>query len=222
MKKLGFIFATMILVFTMQAQNQHGNVSVHTYSTGHYNNSHNQNNGNHYNNNHQWNNHQVNNHSNNGHHQHGNNGNHYGNNHNNAYYGNNPNNAYYGNNPQYNGHYPQPVICHFPPPVVVQQPVYYGPSAMDIGAFQTLKATINNEWFSSGQMDVFNQALAYNHFTAQQVTELVALFDFNSDQLKVAKKAYTKTIDPENYFIVNSALQYTSSVRELTAYIASI
>ncbi len=203
MKKLGFIFATMILVFTIQAQNQHGNSSVHTYSTGHYNN-HNQNNGNHYNNNHQWNNHQVNNHSNNGHHQYGNNGNHY------------------GNNPQYNGHYPQPVICHFPPPVVVQQPVYYGPSAMENGAFQTLKAAINNEWFSSGQMDVFIQALAYNHFTAQQVTELVALFDFNNDQLKVAKKAYTKTIDPENYFIVNSALQYTSSVRELTAYIASI
>lgn len=204
MKKLSLIIATMLFAFTMQAQNQHGNVTVHTYSTGHYNNSHNQNNGNHYNNNHQWNNPQVNNHSNNGHHQYGNNGNHY------------------GNNPQNNGYYPQPVICHFPPPVVVQQPVYYGPSAMGNGAFQALKATIDNQWFSSGQMDVFNQALANNYFTAQQVTELVHLFDFNNDQLRVAKMAYTKTVDPQNYFMVSNALEFSSSVRELTAYIASI
>ena len=221
MKKLSLIIATLIFAFTMQAQNQHGNNSVQTYSTG--NNYNNHNNNGFGSNNHNWNNHEVNNnngHSYNGHsYNNHNQNNHFGN----QYGHNNPNNNghHYGNHPN---NYPQitTIICHMPPPVVVQPPVYYGPSAMGNSAFQSLKITIDNQWFSSGRMNIFEQAVQNNHFNSQQVTELVQLFSFNNDQLKVAKRAYTKTVDPQNYFMVSNALQFNSAVRNLTAYIASI
>lgn len=103
------------------------------------------------------------------------------------------------------------------------QPVYnYGPQAMSPEMFQQLKASIENQWFSSGQMDVFNQALSANYFTSLQVKEIVSVFTFSSDQLKVAKQAYTKTIDPQNYFVVNDVLEFSSSVNALSNYIASL
>jgi hypothetical protein len=105
---------------------------------------------------------------------------------------------------------------------IVHQPVYnYGPQAMSPENFQLLKASIEKQWFSSGQMEVVNQALATNYFTSSQARELVELFTFSSDQLLVAKKAYTKTIDPQNYFVVNDALEFSSYVSALSAYIAS-
>lgn len=141
----------------------------------------------------------------------GHNGNHFGN-------SNNGQGNVYGQNPNYipgmNTHW------NVPAP---QQPVYnFAPQAMHPFVFQQLLATINNQWFSSGQMSVFNQALATNFFTSQQVRELVQQFTFSSDQLKVAKKAYTKTVDPQNYFVVNDALEFNSSINALSSYIASL
>jgi hypothetical protein len=118
----------------------------------------------------------------------------------------------------YNNNYPQAPSCG----TNTQAPVYYAPQAMDPAQFQLLKSSIQSQWFSSGQMDIFNQALATNYFTSQQVKELVDLFSFDSDQLVVAKRAYTKTVDPQNYFVVNNALQFSSSVNALAVYIASL
>lgn len=99
---------------------------------------------------------------------------------------------------------------------------FYGPQAMDAASFNLLKNSIDSQWFSSGQMQVFDQALQANYFTSNQVRELVSMFDFSNDQLSIAKKAYTKTVDPQNYFIVNDVLTYSSSVSSLNAYIASL
>ena len=122
-----------------------------------------------------------------------------------------------GMNSHWNVQAPQQVCDHYAQPVYIP-----GPQAMSSESFQQLKASINNQWFSSGQMAVFNQALASNYFTSSQVRELVQGFTFSSDQLVVAKKAYTKTIDPQNYFVVNDALEFSSSVSALSAYIASL
>lgn len=126
--------------------------------------------------------------------------------------------TYYPNAPACQNPTPQPNYSYYPP----APPVIQGPQAMSPAAFQSLKNSINNQWFSSGQMNVFNQAAASNYFTSQQVYELVELFDFDSDQLQVAKKAYTRTVDPQNYFLVSNALEFSSSVNALSAYIASL
>lgn len=127
-------------------------------------------------------------------------------------------NPYYNGNP-FPNYPPTAPSCGTPPPT---PPVHYGPEPMSMQQFQQLKNSINNQWFSSGQISVFQQALAQNYFTANQVFELVNLFTFSSDQLQVAKAAYTKTVDPQNYFVVYDALEFSSNVNELSAYIASL
>jgi hypothetical protein len=88
--------------------------------------------------------------------------------------------------------------------------------------FARLKQSIRNQSFSSGQRQIVDQALATNYLTSQQVFELVNMFTFNSDKVSVAKKAYHRTIDPENYFVVYDALDYNSSVNEVASYIAGM
>lgn len=107
-------------------------------------------------------------------------------------------------------------------PGYTQIPVPTGPQAMDPATFQQLKQSIQNQWFSSGQKEVFMQALAHNYFTSQQILELVDVFTFSSDQLEVAKAAYPKTVDPQNYFIVSNALEFSNDVSELASYIAAL
>ncbi len=144
--------------------------------------------------------------------------------------------VYQGNQPYYGPSYGNPNIpgmdTHWDVPAPTcpgaqnsgpQHPSYLmAPQAMSPNSFEQLKHSILAQSFSSGQRAVFQQALTSNLFTSQQVFELVSLFTFNNDQLKVAKQAYTRTVDPQNYFIVNNALEFSSSVNELSSYIASL
>jgi hypothetical protein len=109
----------------------------------------------------------------------------------------------------------QPVVCE-PTPVVC------GPQVMDNYSFQQLKMTIANASFESTKLTIFKQALAYNFFTTAQVRELMCQFTFDSYRLDVAKLAYPKTVDPNNYFLVNNAFTFSSNVYDLNQYIASL
>lgn len=148
---------------------------------------------------------------------------------------NNPNNNsaydsyYYSPHGQMNpsGNYMPGMNTHWNVPApscpgYTQIPVPTGPQAMDPATFQQLKQSIQNQWFSSGQKEVFMQALAHNYFTSQQILELVDVFTFSSDQLEVAKAAYPKTVDPQNYFMVSNALEFSNDVSELANYIAAL
>lgn len=101
-------------------------------------------------------------------------------------------------------------------------PVVCGPVAMDAQSFHQLKNTIANATFESTKLTVFKQALAYNYFTTAQVRELMCQFTFDSYRLDVAKLAYTKTIDQQNYFLVNNAFTFNSNINDLHQYIASL
>lgn len=127
---------------------------------------------------------------------------------------------YYGQN-----HNPQPTQCGFVPEVVTIHQVVPEPEQvfpMDAQVFNQLKASINKQWFSDGKLTIVKQAMSSSYFTTQQVNELVNLFSFSSDRLQVAKIAYTKTLDPENYFMVYESLQWNSSIQNLSNYIASL
>jgi hypothetical protein len=128
----------------------------------------------------------------------GNNGYQYGNGYNNPYgYGNYPNNGY--GNP-------------------VTYPSYYGMSAE---SFTALKNSINAQSFDSSKLNVAKQGIGSNNLTAAQVKELVALFGYDSSKLEIAKFAYGRTVDRNNYYQVSDAFTYSSSVDELTRYINS-
>lgn len=145
---------------------------------------------------------------------------------NNQYYGNNQYGQYYNTKPVTWSNAPQQQQCGFvpAPPVVVCQQVapVVQIYAMNDASFNQLRASIESQWFSDGKMVVFNQALQANYFTTQQVNALINLFSFSNDKLEVAKKAYLKTVDKENYFMVYNSLQWNSSIQSLSNYIASL
>jgi hypothetical protein len=120
------------------------------------------------------------------------------------------------NNPRWNDgphHHYQPM----PEPHAVA-PV--GPMPMSQADFQQLKRTIDQGSFESTKLNIFQQALAYNYFTSGQVREVMNLFSFESSKLEVAKIAYPKTLDQNNYYLVNNEFAFSSSVSELGNYIA--
>lgn len=118
---------------------------------------------------------------------------------------------------------PQAIICATPynnHQVVAPEPILLFP--IENQSFRQLKESIKNQWFSDGKITVFEQAAAGNYFTTAQVKELIDLYSFSSDRLKVAKLAYTKTLDQENYFLVYDSLEWNSSIQDLSNYIASL
>jgi len=95
-----------------------------------------------------------------------------------------------------------------------------GPMPMCQSDFSQLKQTINNAGFESTRMNIFKQALPYNYFTTAQVRELMDLFWFENSKLELAKLAYPKTVDQNNYYLVNNEFSFSSSVNELGDFIA--
>ena len=140
-----------------------------------------------------------------------------------------PQNVVYNYMPNHNAYVPPAYGCNNPPHTIcqIQEPVYEEPVVepfpMSDKDFADLKNAINNEWFSDGKLIVFKQAVnAGNLFTSNQVAELIGLYDFSSEQIKVAKLAYKNTLDKEKYYKVFNALQWTSAKQELNNYIASL
>jgi hypothetical protein len=114
-------------------------------------------------------------------------------------------------------------LCLYPQAPVIGpgQPIApCGPVAMNPNDFMQLKQTLDNASFESTRLTIFKQALGYNNFTTGQVREIMELFWFESSKLEVAKLAYPKTIDQNNYYLVNNSFSFSSSVNELGDYIA--
>lgn len=91
--------------------------------------------------------------------------------------------------------------------------------SMSVFDFANLKMVINNADFESSKLSIAKQAVASNFFTSQQVKQLLDLFDFESSRLELAKLAYDKVIDKGNFFIVNDAFCFESSIDELSEFI---
>lgn len=88
--------------------------------------------------------------------------------------------------------------------------------------FQRFKSIVEKQNFSSDKLELLEVQLKKHHFESAQIAELMDVLSFDSDQLKLAKMAYSRTIDPQNYFLVSEKLTYSSSKRELNEYIRSL
>lgn len=110
-----------------------------------------------------------------------------------------PGNDHY-NMPGYNG----PIGCPWP---------------MSAGDFSDAKASIKKQTFADSQMKVAKQIFNSNCLTSAQVKEIMMLFTFEENKLEFAKYAYGRTFDLGNYYKVNDAFTFSSSVDELNEYI---
>ena len=91
--------------------------------------------------------------------------------------------------------------------------------SMSAQDFNMAKESLRREWFENSRMTTVKQIIDKNNFTSQQVKELVLLFTFENNRLEIAKYAYAKTVDKEDYFIVNEAFTFNSNKEKLSEYI---
>jgi Domain of unknown function (DUF4476) len=96
------------------------------------------------------------------------------------------------------------------------EPVQYGMSDYE---FDQLRNTIDRLSFDSSRMQVAKQAIAHNMVTTRQVYALMNMMTFESNKLELAKYAYAQTVDKQNYFVVNDAFTFESSILNLNDFI---
>lgn len=95
----------------------------------------------------------------------------------------------------------------------------YGPVVMNNNSFNILMDVLRNENFDNARLGIAKQALASNRMNVKQVAAIMDLLTFDNAKLSFAKAAYNKTVDRENYFVINGKFSFSSSVSDLNNYI---
>lgn len=85
--------------------------------------------------------------------------------------------------------------------------------------FASIVRAVGSKCFESDKILVAEQATYGKMLSADQVRRLMLMFTFESSRLDFAKYAYSRTYDPMNYYIVNDAFTFSSSIRELDRFI---
>lgn len=110
-----------------------------------------------------------------------------------------------------------------PPPSYL--PGYSGPvgcpAPMHPQDFADLKNSIASKSFEDSKMTIAKQVLADNCLFVSQVRDLMDQFTFEQSKLEFAKYAYDYTYDTGNYFKINDAFTFESSIDELNRYITT-
>lgn len=108
-------------------------------------------------------------------------------------------------------------------PQVYEDPHYYPQHLrceVDDYEFNQMIQSLGNYNFESTRMTVAKQLINNNYFNSRQVGRLMQQMTFESSKLELAKYAYSKTLDKNNYFLVNDQFSFESSIAELADYIA--
>jgi hypothetical protein len=87
--------------------------------------------------------------------------------------------------------------------------------------FDRLKQIVESQYMDDTRKNVAMQAVRGNNLSASQVAELMQIFSFESNRLEFAKFAYNYSNDKSNFYLVNSAFRFSSSVDDLNNYIIS-
>jgi hypothetical protein len=91
--------------------------------------------------------------------------------------------------------------------------------AMTSNDFAQAEESLRREWLENSRLTAAKQIIDQNYFTSQQVKEIVLMFTFENNRLDIAKYAYGKTVDKENYFVLNDAFTFSKNKEALKEYI---
>jgi hypothetical protein len=86
-------------------------------------------------------------------------------------------------------------------------------------SFNQAKSSIKSKTFADSKMALAKQVTSTNCLTSNQAKEITELFNFESDRLDFAKSVYRSVYDLDNFYIINDAFQFESSIEELDQYI---
>jgi len=78
---------------------------------------------------------------------------------------------------------------------------------------------IEAQSFESSKVSVARQMIAANCLTSFQVRDIMSNFGFESSRVEIAKAAWFRVVDPQQYYIVNDVFNFSSSSRELADFI---
>ncbi|MBU0763999.1 MAG: DUF4476 domain-containing protein [Bacteroidetes bacterium] len=90
---------------------------------------------------------------------------------------------------------------------------------MTDGEFLAAKQSIRSKDFEDSKLTIAKQIINAKCLTTLQVKEIMLLFDFEDTRLQFAKYAYGYTYDLSNYYLLNDAFEFESSIDELNDYI---
>ncbi|HRH39122.1 MAG TPA: DUF4476 domain-containing protein, partial [Flavobacteriales bacterium] len=120
-----------------------------------------------------------------------------------------------------------PVQPTKPAPVAepYRMPGYTGPIGcampMSTEEFNEAKQSIDSKGFEETKMTLAKQIVGNHCLNTNQVKEVMGLFGFEETKLEFAKFAYDHTHDIGNYYKVNDAFGFESSIEELNSYLKS-
>jgi hypothetical protein len=102
-------------------------------------------------------------------------------------------------------------------------PGYSGPVGcpwpMSEQDFQSAKMSISSKSFEDSKLTMAKQVLTSNCMLCSQVRDLMNLFSFEATKLDFAKFAFSRVFDQGNYYKLNDAFTFESSIDELNDYI---
>ncbi|MBK7175336.1 MAG: DUF4476 domain-containing protein [Bacteroidales bacterium] len=98
--------------------------------------------------------------------------------------------------------------------------VYGCPFPMAPSDFEQAKQSIKSKSFEDSKLTIAKQIINTNCLLSGQVKEIMLLFSFEDTRLELAKFAYGYTLDIGNYYKVNDAFTFESSIDELNTYTA--
>jgi len=93
------------------------------------------------------------------------------------------------------------------------------PWPMDDNQFSDALSSVSSKSFDDDKVTVAKQITGSNCLTAEQVKRMMGELDFEDSKLEYAKFAYDKTFDIGNYYKLNDAFDFSSSIDELNEYI---
>ena len=106
---------------------------------------------------------------------------------------------------------------------VYQMPGYTGPIGcpypMPTQQFEQVKQSIASKSFEDSKLTIAKQVISSNCILSSQVKDILKLFSFEDTRLDLAKYAYGYTYDIANYYQLNDAFTFESSIQDLNDYI---
>jgi hypothetical protein len=92
---------------------------------------------------------------------------------------------------------------------------------MSSSEFESAKSSIKSKSFEDSKLTMAKQVIKANCLSTAQVKEIMMLFSFEDTKLDLAKYSYDRTTDPNNYYKLNDAFTFETSIEELDKYVES-
>lgn len=124
-----------------------------------------------------------------------------------------------GNDYHYHEVHENPQQQHVSPYVLPGYNGVYGcPMPMAPQDFEQAKQSIASKSFDDSRLTIAKQIIGSNCMLCSQIRELMKLMSFEQTKLELAKFAWNHNLDKGNYYTLNDAFTFESSIDELNKY----